>query len=132
MTHPTAPSKPQTAGVMKAAWLRRLDMNESKRTDTPPIETTRLSIGGTCCGECVRRVTGALDALTGVLHVGVDLDKHEATVKHLTDWVGETATLVAVTDVGYQARVIASVTGSADIVVRSAPAGCSTGGCCSQ
>ena len=117
---------------MKATWLRLLDMNDSKRTDSPLIETTRLSIGGMSCGACVRHVTRALDGLTGVLNVGVDLDKHEATVEHLPDWVGETGTLLAIRDAGYQARVIASDSGRADIVVRSAPARSSTGCCCSQ
>jgi copper chaperone len=128
---PTAPSTPHPVGVMKWTWLRLLDMNDSKRTDTILIETTRLSIGGMSCGACVRHVTRALDGLTGVLHVAVDLDKHEATVEHLPDWVGETGTVVAIKDAGYQARVIARDTGSADIA-RSAPARRSTGCCCSQ
>lgn len=122
---------PQPAGVMKATWLRLLDMNASRRTDTPLIKTTRLSIGGMSCGACVRHVTRALAGLSGVLHVAVVLDTHEATVEHLPDWVGETATLAAVTDAGYQARVIACAPGSGDSVVRTVPAR-STGCCCSQ
>ncbi len=84
------------------------------------------------CGACVRHVTRALAGLTGVLDVSVDLDKHEATVTHLPGWVGESGTLVAINDAGYQARVIASDTGSAVIAGRSVPARRSSGCCCSQ
>jgi copper chaperone CopZ len=75
---------------MNGAELRYQDMDESKRANTPPVHTTRLSIVGMSCGACVRHLTAALNEVTAVVHVDVDLSKNEAVVNHLLDRVDET------------------------------------------
>jgi copper chaperone CopZ len=77
------------SGVMNGAELRYQDMNEPKRANTPLVHT-RLSIVGMSCGACVRHLTAALNEVTGVVHVDVDLSKNEAVVNHLLDRVDET------------------------------------------
>ena len=114
---------------MKRAVLRYRDMNESKRANTPLIQTTRLSIVGMSCGACVRRVTRALDRLTGVVRVDIDLSKKEAVVDHVLDRVNETGLIAAIGDAGYHASV-ASSGAHGDLVSQPAPASRSTGCCC--
>ena len=118
------------SGVMKGAVLRYQDMNESKRTETPLLHTTRLSIVGMSCGACVRHVTRALDGLTGVVHVDVDLPKNEAVVDYQWGRVNETNLIAAISDAGYQASVLASSVESGDLVSQPAHAGRSTSCCC--
>jgi copper chaperone len=72
------------------------------------VQRTILNVGGTSCGACVRHVTRALDRMTGVIRVDVDLEKTEALVEHLPEWVDELGLVAAVTDAGYRARVAAS------------------------
>ena len=115
---------------MKGAVLRYQDMNESKRANTPFVHTTRLSIVGMSCGACVRHVTTALNGLTGVVHVDVDLPKNEAVVDHLLDRVNEAGLIAAITDAGYHASVLASSSEPGDLASQAAPAPRSTGCCC--
>ena len=115
---------------MKGAVLRYRDMNESKRANTPLIQTTRLSIVGMSCGACVRHVTTALDGLTGVVHVEVDLAKNEAVVDHLLDRVNETGLVAAISNAGYQASVVALSREPGDLASQPAPARRSMGCCC--
>jgi copper chaperone len=115
---------------MKGAVLRYKDMNESKRANTPLVHTTRLSIVGMSCGACVRHVTTALNGLTGVVHVDVDLPKNEAVVDHLLDRVNETGLIAAIDAAGYQASVVASNAEPADLQSPTAPARRSTSCCC--
>jgi copper chaperone CopZ len=115
---------------MKGALLRYRDMNESKRAETPLIQTTRLSIVGMSCGACVRHVTRALDGLTGVVHVDIDLPKKEAVVDHLLDRVNDTGLIAAISNAGYHASVVASSSEPGDLVSQPAPARRSTGCCC--
>jgi copper chaperone len=115
---------------MKGAVLRYRDMNESKRANTPSSQTTRLSIVGMSCGACVRHVTTALDGLTGVVHVEVDLAKNEALVDHLLDLVNETGLIAAISNAGYHARVLGSSSEPGDLASQPAPARRSTGCCC--
>ena len=44
------------------------------------VQTTTLRIAGMSCGACVRHVTRALDGITGVVHVDVDLQRGQAVV----------------------------------------------------
>ena len=115
---------------MKRAVMRYRDMNESKRANAPLIQTTRISIVGMSCGACVRHVTTALDGLTGVVHIDIDLPKNEAVVEHLLDRVNETGLVAAINNAGYQARVVASSSEPGDLASQSAPARRSTGCCC--
>ena len=115
---------------MKRAVLRYRDMNESQRPNTPLVHTTRLRILGMSCGACVRHVTRALDGLTGVVHVDVDLPKNEAVVDYQWGRVNETSLIAAISDAGYQASVLASSVESGDFVSQPAPAGRSTSCCC--
>jgi P-type Cu+ transporter len=71
------------------------------------VQTTTLSIGGMGCAACIRHVSRALDAMTGVVDVTVDLQRHQAVVEHLPDWVGEAGLMAAIKDAGYPSRVIA-------------------------
>jgi len=75
------------------------------RDGKPVVQTTTLKIAGMSCGVCVRHVTRALDGMTGVVHVDVDIQTHQATVEHLPAWVDETSLISAVTDAGYSARI---------------------------
>ena len=115
---------------MKGAVLRYQSMNESKRANTPLVHTTKLSIVGMSCGACVRHVTKALNGVTGVVHVDVDLPKNEAVVDHLLDRVNQAGLIAAITDAGYHASVLASSSGSGDLASQLAPAPRSTGCCC--
>jgi copper chaperone len=115
---------------MKEAVLRCQDMNESQRANPPLVHTTRLSIVGMSCGACVRHVTTALNRVTGVVHVHIDLPKNEAVVDHLSDRVNETGLIVAISDAGYHASVLASSIEQGDLVSQPALAHRSTGCCC--
>ena len=115
---------------MKEAVLRCQDMNESERANTPLVHTIRLSIVGMSCGACVRHVTTALNGVTGVVHVDVDLPKNEAVVDHVLDRVNETGLLAAISDAGYQASVLGSSSEPGDLASQPAPARSSTSCCC--
>jgi copper chaperone len=110
--------------------LRYQDMNESKRANPPLVHTTRLSIVGMSCGACVGHVTTALNRVTGVLHVDIDLPKNEAVVDHLLDRVKETGLIAAISDAGYHANVLASSSEQGDLVSQPVLAHRSTGCCC--
>jgi Cu+-exporting ATPase len=69
------------------------------------IQTTTLRVTGMSCGACARHVTKALDGLTGVVHVRVDLKSGETVVEHLPAHVDVTALVAAIRDAGYEARV---------------------------
>lgn len=65
----------------------------------------KLNIEGMTCNHCVKAVTQALSQVPGVTRVvKVDLDSHEATVEGAPD---PQALVAAVTEEGYQARVVA-------------------------
>jgi copper chaperone CopZ len=115
---------------MKGAGPRYQDLNESKRANTLLVHTTRLSIAGMSCGACVRHVTTALNGVTGVVHVDVDLPKNAAVVDHLLDRVNETGLIAAINHAGYQASVAPSRAEPADLPSQSASARRSTGCCC--
>jgi copper chaperone CopZ len=115
---------------MKEAVLRCQDMNESQRANPPLVHTTRLSIVGMSCGACVRLVITALIAVTGVVHVDVDLPKNEAVVDQLLDRVNETDLIAAINNAGYQTSVLGSSSEPGALGPQPAPARRSTGCCC--
>ena len=104
-------------------------MNKPKPADTAQVHTAKLSIDGMSCGACVRHVTRALDELTGVVHVHVDLQRNQASVEHWPDQADEATLVAAIETAGYQARVAATGDGEPD-VSESMVAGRSTGCCC--
>jgi copper chaperone len=115
---------------MKGLGLRYGDMNKPKLADTAQVHTTRLSIEGLSCGACVRPLTVALNEVTGVVHVDVDLSKNEAVVDHLLDRVNETDLIAAINNAGYQASAVASSAEPAGLPSQPAPARRSMSCCC--
>jgi len=114
---------------MKGLGSRYEDMNNPKLARTAQVQTTRLSIDGMSCGACVRHVTRALNGLTGVVHVHVDLQQNQASVEHLPDQAGETCLIAAIEAAGYKARAETTGDGESD-PSESTAAGRSTGCCC--
>jgi len=115
---------------MKALGLRHHVMNKPKLADTTHVHTTKLSVDGMSCGACVRHLTTALNRVTGVAHVDIDLAKNEAVVDHLLDRVTETGLIAAISDEGYHARVLASSSKHGSLISQPALARHSTGCCC--
>lgn len=73
-------------------------------------------------------VTSRVDALTGGLHVAVDLETGKATVEHLPAYVDVTALVAAIRQAGYAARVERVVPDSKEAPQRAQSA-CARG-CC--
>ena len=88
---------------MRSLCMKHLESNE------PEVRTTTLAISGMSCGSCVRHVVSALDGLTGVVHVNVDLRTNKASVEHLPAFVDAGSLIGAVRHAGYTARVIDTV-----------------------
>jgi copper chaperone CopZ len=103
--------------------MKHLESNE------PEVRTTTLAISGMSCGSCVRHVASALDGLTGVVHVNVDLRTNEASVEHLPAFVDAASLIAAVRDAGYAARVLEAVKDADTTLVPDASAACGCG-CC--
>jgi copper chaperone CopZ len=74
-------------------------------------------------------VTSALDSLTGVVDVNVDLQTNEASVEHLPAFVDAASLIAAVRDAGYAARVVGTVDDTDTKLMTDAPAACGCG-CC--
>ncbi len=124
-----APPEGVASGVMKGLGLRCEDMNRSTLAGTAQIQTTTLSIGGMSCGGCVHHLTSALEGLTGVVHVEVDLKRNQAAVEHWPDQAGGKKLIAAIEVAGYTARVETTSDGEFN-VSESTAAGRSTGCCC--
>jgi copper chaperone len=77
----------------------------TNRMDDSEVHTTALRVDGMSCGACVRHVTKALEAMTGVVHVDVTLREAQAIVEHLPAFVDTHALIQAVRDAGYAAQV---------------------------
>jgi copper chaperone CopZ len=77
----------------------------------------------------MRHLTAALNEVTGVVHVDVDLSKNEAVVDHLLDRVNETDSIAAINHAGYQASAVASSAEPTDLPSQPARARRSTS-CC--
>ena len=56
---------------------------------------------------CERHVTRALEGMTGVMDVEVNLQDQQVTVQHLVDWIQVSSLTAAIRDAGYAARPIA-------------------------
>jgi copper chaperone CopZ len=113
---------------MKTPALRDQHMNTSMQRTEPPTQSTTFRVEGMSCGACVRHVTQASEGLPGVVHVGVDLKRHEVLVDHLAEWVGEKRLIEAIILAGYQANV--EPRSAAGEVALRPPARRSTGCCC--
>ena len=114
---------------MNGAAARQSGMKHAEH-NVAEIRTTTLRVGGMSCGACVRHVSRALEGMTGVVHVQVDLGPNEATVEHLPAMTDAAALVAAIRDAGYLAKVIRTVDdfdGGTSSVLASASGGC---GCC--
>lgn len=67
-------------------------------TDT---QATTIPVQGMTCPHCVKRVTEALEALSGVTHSDVDLDAEQAAVTHDAT-VSRDQLAEAVAEAGYE------------------------------
>jgi copper chaperone CopZ len=73
----------------------------------PVIQTTTLTVAGMTCGMCERHVMRAIEGVTGVMDVEVNLNQQQVTVHHLADWIDTSNLTAALGDAGYQARPLA-------------------------
>jgi copper chaperone CopZ len=119
----------QITGVMLAGSLRQIAMTNLK-SDESAVVTTTLAIGGMTCRTCERHVLRALEGLTGVIHVAVDLQNAQATVEHLPALVDANSLVTAIRDAGYEARVIDTVADADPVSRRQALRGVCGCGCC--
>lgn len=69
------------------------------------MQTTELTVEGMMCQACVGHVSKALQNVSGVQNVEVELDKGRARVQH--ENVSADALVEAVREDGYEARVAA-------------------------
>jgi Cu+-exporting ATPase len=65
-----------------------------------------LQVSGMSCDSCQHHVTEALASVPGVAAVAVDLPGGQATVTLLDDTVAVASLTSAVTDAGYDARLL--------------------------
>ena len=89
------------------------------------VQITTLEIAGMSCDGCARQVTTVLNALKGVVHASVDLQRGHAIVEHLAVYSDAPALLTAVRNAGYSAHVADTVDDSESERSQSGP----TGGC---
>lgn len=89
------------------------------------VQITTLAIVGMSCEGCARKVTTALNALEGVVHVGVDLQKDQAIVEHLPMHSDAPSLVAAVRNAGYSVRVTDTLDETESAPSQSA----ATGGC---
>ena len=70
---------------------------------------TTLTVTGTGCGGCAVHLAGALEALSGVVHVAVHQRRNEIIVEHFPALVGAEAITAAIRAIGYGAEVSRTV-----------------------
>ena len=63
--------------------------------------TGTFSVTGMTCGNCVKHVEKALQGISGISSVAVDLDNHQATVEYDPAIATVEAMTSAVTEAGY-------------------------------
>ncbi|HEU4694800.1 MAG TPA: heavy metal-associated domain-containing protein [Vicinamibacterales bacterium] len=100
------------------------------KSDESAVATTTLAIGGMTCGTCERHVLRALDGLTGVIHVAVELQSAQTTVEHLPAVVDAISLLAAVRAAGYEARVIGTVADADPVAAHQLSGAVCCCGCC--
>ena len=66
------------------------------------LQKTTISIGGMSCASCVRRVEGALKALSGVKDASANLAASKATLIHTANLLNLAEVRKAVDDAGYE------------------------------
>ena len=94
------------------------------------MSTIDLEVQGMSCGSCVKHVTQALQALTGVSGVEVDLPSGHVRVRG--DFLqGSNPAIAALSTAGYPAQLAAS----SEAIAASKTSGCQQGadgrsGCC--
>ncbi|RPI41024.1 MAG: heavy-metal-associated domain-containing protein [Betaproteobacteria bacterium] len=69
------------------------------------METVTMKVGGMTCMACVSSVTRVLQALKGVSHVDVSLEKAHATVKYDPALADREALRAAVEGAGFDAAL---------------------------
>ena len=67
------------------------------------IQTTTLAVAGMTCGMCERHVMRAIEGMTGVMEVEVNLQTQEVTIHPLADWIDAPSLTAALRDAGYAA-----------------------------
>lgn len=67
------------------------------------MESTTIKVSGMSCGGCVKNVTGALQALTGVAKAEVSLEQTQAVVEFDPAQVGRADLVAAIEDAGFDA-----------------------------
>ncbi|CAG8454161.1 7567_t:CDS:2, partial [Ambispora gerdemannii] len=77
---------------------------------TRTMATVRLEITGMTCASCVSSVQAAIEGLDGVENTQVNLLTNEATVKYNPNKIGTRDLVEAVTEVGFEAKLISSTT----------------------
>ena len=115
-------------GVMNVIQMRHLCMKRFESNESE-VRTTTLAIAGMSCGACVRHVARALDGMTGVVHVKVDLPTAQAAVEHLPAFVDAASLIAAIRDAGYVAREVQTGGDTDPTLVAEASADCGCG-CC--
>lgn len=107
--------------------LRYVGMKQpTPQPHTPAtVQIMTLDIAGMSCEGCARQVVTALNALEGVVHASVDLQKNRALVEHLPAYSGAPALVTAVRNAGYSARVADTV----EDTESAPPQSVATGGC---
>ncbi len=92
--------------VTNALRLTRFGKNKKNQIKTEDLEMKKtLYIEGMMCKHCVAHVTKALQGVSGVVGVEVDLDQNTAVVEHDGTVTDETL-IAAVTEAGYEVRKI--------------------------
>ena len=70
------------------------------------IQTTTLAVEGMTCGMCERHVMRAIEGMTGVMDVEVNLHQQQVTVHYVADWIDTSSLTAALRDAGYPARLL--------------------------
>jgi copper chaperone CopZ len=73
----------------------------------PVIQTTTLTVAGMTCRMCERHVMRAIEGMTRVMDLEVNLHQQQVTVHHLADGIDTSSLTAALRDAGYPARPLA-------------------------